>query len=229
MKAMILAAGRGERMRPLTDATPKPLLTVCGRPMIDYHLQALSSSGFQEVVINIAYLGQQIVDYCRNHNYGMQLHFSDEGPAALETGGGIRHALPLLGDGWFAVINGDIHTNYSFAHLQKLAPGLSPGLLAYLVLAPNPPHRPQGDFALESQRVSDAGDVRLTYTGIGLYRAELFDGTPDCAFPLAPLLRQAMAKQQVAGERYDGLWSDVGTPQRLADLESRLKRGKIPR
>lgn len=223
MKAMILAAGRGERMRPLTDSMPKPLLPICGRPMIDYHLQALAAAGFEEVVINIAYLGQQITDYCRQHSHGLKLHFSDEGPTALETGGGIRRALPLLGDGWFAVINGDIHTDYPFGSLLRLAPQLPAGLLAYLVLAPNPAHRAQGDFSLQDRRVHDGGDKRLTFTGIGLYRPELFAGTVDTAFPLAPLLRQAMAKGQVGGERYDGHWSDVGTPQRLSDLEARLR------
>lgn len=209
-------------MRPLTDKTPKPLLPVCGRPMIDYHLQSLATAGFKEVVINIAYLGQQIIEYCRQHNHGLQLHFSDEGPSALETGGGIRRALPLLGDGWFAVINGDIHTDYPFESLLRLPPELPAGLLAYLVLAPNPAHRTQGDFSLLKQRVYDGGDERLTFTGIGLYRPELFKDTAEGAFPLAPLLRQAMAEGQVAGERYDGRWSDVGTPQRLSDLEVQL-------
>lgn len=220
MKAMILAAGRGERMRPLTDQLPKPLLPVCGRALIDYHLQALAHAGFSDVVINIAYRGAQIVEHCQRRDYGLRLHFSDEGPTALETGGGIRRALPLLGEGWFAVINGDIHTRYPFARLRDTAARLSPALRAYLVLAPNPAHRANGDFALVEGRVQDRAGERLTFTGIGLYRPELFAGTPAGAFPLAPLLRGAMDEGRVGGERYEGHWCDVGTPQRLADLET---------
>jgi N-acetyl-alpha-D-muramate 1-phosphate uridylyltransferase len=222
MKAMILAAGRGERMRPLTDSLPKPLLPVSGRALIDYHLEALARAGFRDVVINIAYRGAQIVEHCTRQDYGLQLHFSDEGPTALETGGGIRRALPLLGQGPFAVVNGDIHTDYPFARLLQTAANLSPDRLAYLVLVPNPSHRPMGDFALTDEQVHAEGRQQLTYSGIGLYRPGLFDGTRDGAFPLAPLLRKAMAAGRVGGERYNGRWCDVGTPQRLAELDAEL-------
>jgi N-acetyl-alpha-D-muramate 1-phosphate uridylyltransferase len=220
MKAMILAAGRGERMRPLTDRLPKPLLPVCGRALIDYHLEALASAGFCDVVINIAYRGVQIVEHCRQHDYGLKLHFSDEGPRALETGGGIRRALPLLGQAPFVVINGDIHTDYPFERLRHCA--LPARELARLVMVPNPAHRENGDFVLAEGLLQDEGGPRLTFSGIGLYRAELFAGTQDGAFPLAPLLRAAMREGRVGGERYDGRWCDVGTPERLAQLEAEL-------
>ncbi len=222
MRAMILAAGRGERMRPLTDHVPKTLLPVCGRPLIDYHLDALARAGFRDVVINIAYRGAQIFEYCSRNDHGLRLHFSDEGPAALETGGGIRHALPLLGAKPFLVINGDIHTDYPFAQMQQLAPALSAATLAHLVLVSNPDHRPEGDFALQGSRVLSEGASRLTFSGIGLYRPALFENLEEGAFPLAPLLRSAMVNGQVNGEHYAGRWCDVGTPQRLSELESEL-------
>ncbi len=209
-------------MRPLTDSLPKPLLPVCGRALIDYHLEALAHAGFHDVVINIAYRGAQIVEHCQQHSFGLQLHFSDEGPSALETGGGIRRALPLLGPGVFAVINGDIHTDYSYARLPQTARTLASGRLAHLVLVPNPPHRTTGDFALLDDRVRADVPPQLTFSGIGLYRPGLFEGMPDGAFPLAPLLRKAMDAGQVNGERHDGHWCDVGTPQRLAELEVEL-------
>ena len=222
MKAMILAAGRGERMRPLTDRIPKPLLPVCGRALIDYHLEALACAGFHDVVINIAYRSRQIVEHCRRHDHGLELHFSDEGPSALETGGGIRHALPLLGGGAFAVINGDIHTDYPYQRLLQAAREMPLDCLVHLVMVPNPQHRKDGDFALTNGMLRAEGGSRLTFSGIGLYRPELFDGIPDGAFPLAPLLRQAMTRGLASGERYDGRWCDVGTPERLAELESGL-------
>jgi MurNAc alpha-1-phosphate uridylyltransferase len=223
MKAMILAAGRGERMRPLTDVLPKPLIPVCGRPMIEYHLDALAAAGFREVVVNIAYRGRQIVDrLSQRQDEKIRLHFSDEGPTALETGGGIRRALALLGDGPFLVINGDIYTDYPFAQLRDHAGKMTGEKLAHLVLVDNPEHCPNGDFALADAKVSAAGAQRLTYSGIGLYRAALFDGTADGAFPLAPLLRQAMDGGRVTGEHYQGIWRDVGTLQRLTELESLL-------
>lgn len=222
MRAMILAAGRGERMRPLTDSHPKPLLPVCGRALIDYHLEALAQAGFQDVVINIAYRGAQIVEHCQRRDYGLRLHFSDEGPSALETGGGIRHALPLLGPGVFAVINGDIHTDYPYRRLLQAARELPAERLAHLVMVNNPAHRSDGDFALVDDLVHDIGKPRLTFSGIGLYRPQLFDGIQDRAFPLAPLLRRAMQEGRVGGERYDGRWCDVGTPERLAELAAEL-------
>lgn len=223
MRAMILAAGRGDRMRPLTDDLPKPLLSVCGRALIDYHLEALAHAGFHDVVINIAYRGARIIEHCTQHSFGLRLHFSDEGPSALETGGGIRRALPWLGPDTFAVINGDIHTDYSYARLLQTAQKLPPLRLAHLVLVPNPPHRTTGDFALLEGQVRVDATPQLTFSGIGLYRPALFDGTRDGAFPLAPLLRKAMATGQVSGEHHDGHWCDVGTPQRLAELEAELR------
>lgn len=222
MKAMILAAGRGERMRPLTDTLPKPLLPVGGRSLIDYHLQALTAAGFAEVVINIAYRGAQIIEHCRRNAGELKLHFSDEGPVALETGGGIRRALPLLGPGLFAVINGDIHTDYPFARLREQALRMPADRLAHLVLVPNPAHRTDGDFALAGERAQTEGVPRLTFSGIGLYSPQLFEGTRDGAFPLAPLLRAAMQVGKVSGEYYPGHWCDVGTPQRLSELETLL-------
>lgn len=209
-------------MRPLTDNLPKPLLPVCGKPLLDYHLEALARAGFADVIINIAYHGEQIVAHCRARDYGLRLHFSDEGSSALETGGGIRRALPLLGDELFAVVNGDIHTDYPFARLHGQAQTLAASDLAHLVLVPNPAHRSNGDFALQDRRVNVDGSQRLTFSGIGLYRPALFAATGDGAFPLAPLLSRAMSARQVSGERYDGRWCDVGTPERLADLETEL-------
>lgn len=216
-------------MRPLTDQIPKPLLSVRGRALIDYHLEALTQAGFKDVVINVAYRAVQIVEHCLRRHHGLKLHFSDEGPTALETGGGIRRALPLLGAGPFAVINGDIHTDYPYAQLRQTAQSLPPGWLAHLVMAPNPAHHATGDFALQGGLLRDAADgagPRLTFSGIGLYRPELFDGTPDGAFPLAPLLRQAMNRGLVGGEHYTGQWCDVGTPERLAVLETALAQGQ---
>jgi N-acetyl-alpha-D-muramate 1-phosphate uridylyltransferase len=209
-------------MRPLTDHIPKTLLPVCGRPLIDYHLAALAASGHRDVVINIAYRGSQIVEYCTRNNYDLNLHFSDEGPSALETGGGIRHALPLLGSEPFLVINGDIHTDFPFTRMRSLAQALPLATLAHLVLVPNPRHRLQGDFALQGAQVQAEGPQQLTFSGIGLYRPALFAELEEGAFPLAPLLRKAMASGQVNGELYTGRWCDVGTPQRLSELETGL-------
>lgn len=227
MKAMILAAGRGDRMRPLTDHLPKPLLPVCGKPLLDYHLESLAHAGFADVIINVAYRSAQIVAHCRARDYGLRLHFSDEGSSALETGGGIRHAMPLLGDELFAVINGDIHTDYPFTRLCEQAQTLAASDLAHLVMVPNPPHHSRGDFALHDERMNVEGPQRLTFSGIGLYRPALFAGTREGAFPLAPLLSQAMDAGHVSGERYDGRWCDVGTPERLADLETHLGCGRV--
>jgi MurNAc alpha-1-phosphate uridylyltransferase len=221
---MILAAGRGDRMRPLTDTNPNPLVAIGGKPMIEYPLRALARAGVHDVVVNIAYRGRQIVDHLATlGDLGLNLVFSDEGATALETGGGIRHALPLLDAGPFAVVNGDIFTDYPFERLLERAAAMPGEVLAHLVLVENPPHRPQGDFALDDGRVNaESVGTSLTFSGIGLYRAALFEGMPDRAFPLAPLLRSAMAERRVTGEHYGGVWHDVGTPQRLAEIEARL-------
>ncbi len=221
MKAMILAAGRGERMRPLTDATPKPLLEAAGRALIEYHIEALSAAGIDELVINHAHLGAQLVERLGDgRRYGVHIRYSAEPEGALETGGGIKHALPLLGREPFLVVNGDIWTDYPYTCQP---PG--PGRLAHLVLVDNPPHHPTGDFSLYNGEVSDEGEHRLTFSGIGLYHPDLFEATPAGAFPLAPLLRKAMRDGRVSGEYYSGQWMDIGTPERLAELDRRLRKG----
>lgn len=212
---MILAAGRGERMRPLTDHTPKPLLPVQGKPLIVYHLQALAHAGYQRVVINLAHLGGQIrAALGDGKGYGLQIHYLEEGETALETGGGIRNALHLLGDTPFLVINADVFTNHPL-----VAPELAFNDLAHLVLVANPAHHTAGDFALQAGRIRGTGAPRYTYAGIGWFRPELFRSRPPGRFPLAPLLRQAIATEQVAGSYFTGLWTDVGTPERLAELD----------
>ncbi len=212
MKAMILAAGRGERMRPLTDNTPKALLRVGDRALIEHHVHALVAAGIREIVINLAWLGSQIRDFLGDGGrYGASIAYSDEGDSALETGGGIAKALPLLGSEPFWVINGDVYARFS------VRPDvLAPQTLAHLLLVPNPAHNPRGDFALDGAAVSNSGAVMCTYSGIACMRPELFAGNPGGAFPLAPLLRIAAEQGRLSGEMLDGVWLDVGTPERLA-------------
>jgi len=218
MKAMILAAGRGERMRPLTDRVPKPLLEVAGKPLIQYHIEALREAGFDELVVNHAHLGEQIVARLGDGRaFGVHIDYSAEPPGALETGGGIRQALPLLGSDAFLVVNGDIWTDYPYRQLRRHPEGL-----AHLVLVDNPEHHRDGDFRLDAGRVRVEGDARLTFSGIGLYRPELFADRAPGRFPLAPLLRSAMHTGRVTGEHYQGKWMDIGTTQRLAELERQL-------
>jgi len=218
MRAMILAAGRGERMRPLTDQTPKPLLKVGGKPLIQYHIEALRDAGFRELVVNHAHLGIQIVERLGDGaQFGVHIDYSAEAEGALETGGGIKQALPLLGEQPFLVINGDIWTDYPYQQLYREPEGL-----AHLVLIDNPPHHPEGDFKLNGRRLSAEGKRKLTFSGIGLYQPDLFAGSPDGAFSLAPLLRGAMQAGQVSGEYFQGRWLDIGTPQRLAELNREL-------
>jgi N-acetyl-alpha-D-muramate 1-phosphate uridylyltransferase len=212
--AMLLAAGRGERMRPLTDQTPKPLLHVRGKPLIVHHLEALAQSGVREVVINIAWLGEQIrAALGDGHSWGLSIRYSEEAPEALETGGGIFRALPWLGDAPFLVVNGDVYTDFRFAALSIAADAW-----AQLLLVPNPAHHAGGDFALEHARVLEQGSPRWTYAGIGLYRPQFFTGCEPGRFPLLPLLRRAMAAGRLQGQLYEGVWSDVGTVERLAAL-----------
>lgn len=211
MKAMILAAGQGERMRPLTDDTPKPLLRIGGQTLIEHHIHALAQAGFTELVINHAHLGEQIVAALGDGNaYGVEIRYSPETPAALETGGGIFNALPLLGDAPFLVLNADIWTDFPLAELPRQIEGL-----AHLVLVDNPEHHAQGDFSLSAGQVSQRGPAMLTFGGIGVYSPELFSACKAGAFPLAPLLRQAMDENRVSGEHYQGSWFDIGTPERL--------------
>jgi N-acetyl-alpha-D-muramate 1-phosphate uridylyltransferase len=218
MKAMLLAAGRGERMRPLTDTRPKPLIEVRGRPLIAWHLAALARAGIQEVIVNLSWLGEQLrAVLLDGAAFGVRILYSEEGPVPLETGGGIFRALPLLGPAPFLVVNADIWTDIDFGRLS-----LPQEAHAMLVLVPNPLQHPRGDFALEDGRIVPGEAGRYTYSGVGLYRPQLFAGCRDGRFPLLPLLMRAMEAGQLFGELYRGPWTDVGTPARLAELEARL-------
>lgn len=216
MRAMILAAGRGTRMRPLTDQTPKPLLRAGGKPLIEHHIEHLAAAGVREIVINHAHLGHQFEETLGDGSrLGVEIRYSAEGEGrALETGGGIFKALPLLGPGPFLVINGDLWTDCRLADL-----GLGAGDLAHLVLVANPPHHLSGDFHLCDGRVLAEGEPRHTFSGIGVYHPDLFADCVPGAFPLAPLLRQAMGERRVSGTLHHGRWCDVGTPERLAQLD----------
>jgi MurNAc alpha-1-phosphate uridylyltransferase len=214
-RAMLLAAGRGERMRPLTDEVPKPLLLVRGKPLIVHHLERLARCGVRDVVINVAWLGDRIrAALGDGAAFGVSIHYSEEGTQALETGGGIFQALPWLGSEPFLVVNGDVFTDFDFAALS-----IAPEAWAHLLLVPNPAQHPQGDFALEGGRVVESGAARWTYSGIGLYRPALFDGCQPGRFPLLPRLKRAIAAGRLSGQIYRGSWSDVGTVERLAALQ----------
>jgi MurNAc alpha-1-phosphate uridylyltransferase len=221
MKVMLLAAGRGERMRPLTDACPKPLLPVAGKPLVVWHLERLAAAGFTEVVINLSWRGEQIAAALGDGSrYGVSIAYSREPWPALETGGGIANALPLLGDGPFLLVNGDVFTDVDFRQLR-----LAPGDLAQLVLVENPPHHPRGDFWLQHGRIvatDGPGARRLTYAGISVLHPALFHGTSPGRFPLLPLLQQAREAGRLGGQLHPGRWTDVGTPERLAALDAEL-------
>ena len=220
-RAMILAAGRGERMRPLTDHTPKPLLLADGKPLIEYHLEALARAGIRDIVVNHAHLGDQIEAFLGDGSrWGVSISFSEEPAGALETGGGIFNALPLLGRGCFIVVNGDIWADYDFSKSE-----CAKDKLAHLVLVDNPEHHPEGDFQLKEGLVTEGRENCLTFSGIGIYRPELFEGCTRGAFPLAPLLRSAMVRGEVSGEYHQEAWVDVGTPGRLEELTRLLRRG----
>jgi MurNAc alpha-1-phosphate uridylyltransferase len=237
--ALILAAGRGVRMRPLTDTTPKPLLEVGGKRLIEYHLEKLARAGVHEVVINTSHLAEQFpLALGDGARWNLRIHYSHEGPVPLETGGGMLHALPLLGDGPFIAVNGDVWTDFDFSTLQ-----LAPETLAHLVLIDNPPHHLRGDFGIDAtghlhaQPDSPAaGALRaLTFAGIGVYRPQLFvdwrrhlDDTPGVhamppRFSIVPLLRALMPTGQVSWQRHDGEWADIGTPERLAERDNSLR------
>jgi MurNAc alpha-1-phosphate uridylyltransferase len=225
--AMILAAGRGERMRPLTDLTPKPLLLVGGKPLIVRHLEKLVQAGFGPIVINHAHLGEEIEAVLGDgEGFATEIRYSREAEA-LETAGGIATALPLLDTDIFPVINGDIFCDYDFARLSHAIETIRANrLLAHLVLVNNPAHHPQGDFVLNEAKVSESDSAltphpcRLTFSGIGVYHRDLFAHTAaGRKAPLAPLLRAAMALGKVSGEHYTGRWVDVGTPERLRELD----------
>ena len=220
---MILAAGRGERMRPISDRVPKPLLEAGGHRLIDYHLAALAHAGVREVVINLSWLGdsirQALDDGC---HHGLSIIFSDEGPMPLGTGGGLFRALPILGAEPFLVVNGDIWIDLPFDTLRCPS-----GSLAHLVLVANPAHHPQGDFGLESGGRVGLAPARLTFAGVSVLHPDLFDGCQPGNFPLKPLLDRALAASRLSGRRHAGAWSDIGTPERLAALDAGLRLGRI--
>jgi len=224
---MILAAGRGERMRPLTDRVPKPLIEAAGRPLIVHLIERLARAGITDLVVNVSHLAGVIERGLGDGSrYGVHITYSRE-EQALETGGGIAYALPLLGDQPFVVVNSDIYCDFDFARLATVAAALGSGALcAHLVLVDNPPHHPGGDFSLTGDKVSEAGPHRLTFSGIGAYTPALFAGVSRGAkCQLVALLKPAMAKGAVSGEHHTGLWMDIGTPQRLGALEQVLVSG----
>lgn len=223
---MILAAGHGTRMRPLTDHTPKPLLKAGGKPLIVWHIEKLAQAGFKDIIINIAWLGDQIPQALGNgEKYGVNLYYSDEQKeGALETAGGIIKALPLLGNKPFLVTNGDVWCDYKYSNHNPL----SDDKLAHLILVNNPPHHPEGDFALPQQEntplLKNNGKPKYTYSGIGYYHPQLFKNLPQGKRPLAPLLRKAIANRHITGELFKGNWRDIGTPERLDELDQDLRK-----
>lgn len=218
MKAMILAAGRGSRLRPLTDSIPKPLLKVGGRSLIEHHLQNLANAGIADVVINLAYLGDQIKSTLGNgEQYGLNIQYSEEPEGGLETGGGVYKALPLLGEQPFMVINADFYTDYSFANLPQSIKGL-----AHLVLINKPDDVDVGDFAFYDGQLQADGTRNLYFSGIGVYRPELFANCQPGVFSLTPLLRQAIEDGLVSAEHYQGSWHEIGTPERWQKLQRLL-------
>ena len=217
---MLLAAGRGERLRPATDHVPKALIEVGGVSLLERHLRRLADAGVTVAVINLGWLGEQIVERIGNGTqFGLQVAYSPEYTEILETGGGIQRALPLLGDAPFCVINADIVTD-----MPLTWPDLPPDVLGELVLVPNPPYRDHGDFAIEQGRVTNSDAATLTFSGVARYRPEFFAQCRPGRFSLAPLLREAADRGQLAGRLYEGLWADAGTPGRLAELNKRLSR-----
>lgn len=227
MRAMILAAGRGERMRPLTDQCPKPMLAAGGQPLLGWHLQALAEAGCTHVVINHAHCGEVLCKWVGNGSrWGLSVSYSPEEPA-LETAGGIRHALALLGNAPFLVINGDVFTRWPVARACTIAGQMNAsGLLGWCVLVPNPDHHPDGDFTLHSGMLGLDSSKRLTFSGIGVYHPSLFESLSDGeAAKLGPLLREAAGRGLIGAERFDGIWTDVGTPARLAQLDAELRGG----
>lgn len=214
MDAFILAAGRGERLRPLTDSVPKPLVEIGGRSLIEHHLDSLSTAGIRRVIINLSWLGKMIREKIGNGDrFGLEIIYSDEGPQALETAGGIHHALPLLKSSEFLLVNGDILTDFSFTSLQ-----IPDNCEACLVMTRNPPHHPEGDFALQGHRLIAArpGHSTYTYSGIGRYKKSLFEGQSGGYKRLRPLLDQLIANNQLAGVLHHGNWYDIGSHEQLA-------------
>jgi len=224
MKAMVLAAGRGERLRPITDTTPKPLVPIAGKPMIVYHLEALVRAGIQDVVVNLSWLPDRIRNELGDGSrFGVRITYTDEGPVPLETGGGIFNAIQHLGPGPFMVVNGDTFTDIDLGRLKAgAAADVSAGASGRIVLVPNPIQHPRGDFGLEGDRVVDRETDRFTYSGIGLFTPEFFAGCQPGRFPMLPLLKRAIAAGRLRGELFRGEWNDVGTPRRLAELDERV-------
>jgi MurNAc alpha-1-phosphate uridylyltransferase len=224
MKAMVLAAGRGERMRPITDKLPKPLVPVAGKPLIVYHLERLAAAGVRDVVVNLSWLGDQIrAALGDGREYRLSISYSQEPAEPLETGGGIFKVLPLLGPGPFLVVNGDTWSDIDYSRLA-----LEDGANGRIVLVPNPTHNLRGDFGVEGDVVVDRETDRFTYSGVGVYRPEFFDGCSPGRFPMLPLLKRAIAARVLRGEVHLGEWCDVGTPERLATLDAdvRARMGK---
>ena len=220
MKAMILAAGRGERLRPLTDEIPKPLIKVAGTSLIEYHLKNLAATGIKEIVINTAWLAEKLHQQLGDgSDYGVSIQYSDEGQA-LETAGGIIKALPLLGNEPFLVVNGDIWCDFDFSTL----PGLNTEIQAHLILVSNPKHNQKGDFSLQDNLIKNNGDCMHTFSGIGLYKAAFFADQESGISPLAPLIRKKCDRNLVSGQIHQGLWTDVGTIERLHELENQLSQ-----
>ena len=225
MKAMILAAGRGSRMRPLTDHTPKPLLDVGGKPLIVWHIENLKTAGFKDIVINIAWLGNQIPEALGDGSkFGVNLHYSDEQQeGALETAGGIIKALPLLSEmpsenETFLVVNGDVWCDFNYSTINPI----QNDDLAHLVLVNNPEHNPSGDFSLNGRRIAEQGDNKLTFSGIGYYHPDLFKNMKTGKLALAPILRENMGLNKISGEFYQGEWRDIGMPERLEELNAKM-------
>jgi len=220
MKAMILAAGRGERLRPLTDKIPKPLIKVAGKSLIEYHIENLARSGIKEVIINTAWLAEKIHQQLDDGTkYGVNIQYSDEG-TAMETAGGIINALPLLGDEPFLVVNGDINCDFDFSTLDKLKDGIQ----AHLILVTNPEHNPQGDFSLQNDMIKNSGETMYTFSGIGIYSVTFFAEQQSGISPLAPLIRSKSDENLVSGQLHSGRWTDVGTIERLNELDEQLSK-----
>ena len=222
MRAMVLAAGRGERFRPVSDTVPKPLIPVQGQPLIERHLSALAAAGVTEVVINLGWLGEKIEAALGDGGrFGVHIAYSREGWPALDTGGGVCRALPMLGSDPFLLINSDVWTDYPLSRLVAGSGGLMEDAQAHLVLVPNPPHNPSGDFGLKNNRVVTSAPW-MTFSGLSVVRPVLFEGSQETAFPLLPVWRRGIAAGRVTGEIYTGIWCDVGTPERLVTLERML-------
>lgn len=220
MRAMILAAGRGERLRPLTDTTPKPLIEVGGKALIARHLERLAAAGFEQVVVNLGWLGDRIAGFLGDGRaFGLEIRYSQEPPGALETAGGIVEALPLLGEAPFLAVSADVLTDYPFERLRE-AEITQP---AHLVLVDNPPHHPEGDFSLRDSHVRLASGDALTFSGVAVFDPALFAQLSPGRRALRPVLEEVIGADRVGGEHYRGLWADIGTPQRLAEAQQSLE------